>query len=113
MLRLLSVASLTLVVIQAKGGHHKHHEEGGAPPAEHVEEPHKAAETPAPPAAATEKKTTDKKKDQVERGRSLLQKLRTNRLKTDDDWMELFDALATIILASFLVAASICFAFRN
>ena len=121
MFRLVSVATLTLAVVHAKGGHHKHHQEGGTPPDEHVEQPHKSAENPAPPAAVTDhktvdtpdKKTTDKKKDQVERGRSLLQKLRTNRLKTDDDWMDLFDALATIILASFLVAVSVCFAFRN
>ena len=76
MLRLISVASLALVVVHAKGGHHKHHEEGAAP--EHVEEvAHKAPETPAPatdkkPATDASDKKAAKKKDEVERGRSLL-----------------------------------------
>lgn len=76
MFRLISVASLALVVVNAKGGHHKHHEEGA--PADHVEEaPHKAPETPAPaadkkPAADASDKKAVKKKDEVERGRSLL-----------------------------------------
>lgn len=54
-----------------------------------------------------------RKKEKEQRGRSLLSKLKNNKLKTEEDLMMLLDILVTGLLIGFLITVGFCLACRK